>query len=106
MDAINDVSAPKITIKFKILLVCSKTNDIQTIKKTPAVTNVAAWIKDDTGVGPSIASGNHVCKPSWADFPTAPKNKKILIIFNKLKSKFKKFTNWCLKKGTNTANVA
>jgi hypothetical protein len=33
------------------------------IKKTPAVTIVAACIKADTGVGPSIASGSQVCKP-------------------------------------------
>ena len=31
-----------------------------TIKKTPAVTIVAACIKADTGVGPSMASGNQV----------------------------------------------
>ncbi len=42
--------------------------------KTPAVTMVAAWISADTGVGPSIASGNHVCKPSCADLPIAPTN--------------------------------
>jgi len=36
------------------------------------VTIVAAWIKADTGVGPSIASGNHVCKPIWADFAITP----------------------------------
>ena len=42
------------------------------IKKTPAVTIVAAWIKAETGVGPSIASGNQVCKPIWADLPIAP----------------------------------
>lgn len=46
------------------------------IKKTPAVTNVAAWIKAETGVGPSIADGNQVCKPNCADLPTHPKNKK------------------------------
>lgn len=40
---------------------------------------VAAWINADTGVGPSIASGNQVCRPSWADFPMAPKNKNIQI---------------------------
>jgi len=32
---------------------------------------VAAWISADTGVGPSIASGNHVCKPNCADLPVA-----------------------------------
>ncbi len=42
---------------------------------TPAVTMVAAWISADTGVGPSIASGNQVCRPSCADLPIAPTNK-------------------------------
>src|SRR2546429_9228233 len=39
---------------------------------TPAATIVAAWIKAETGVGPSIASGNHTCSGNWADFPIAP----------------------------------
>lgn len=43
----------------------------RTIKKIPAVTMVAACIKAETGVGPSMASGNQTCKPSWADLPTA-----------------------------------
>src|SRR6478736_5590381 len=42
--------------------------------KTPAVTIVAAWISAETGVGPSIASGSQVWRPSWADFPMAPTN--------------------------------
>ena len=42
--------------------------------KTPAVTMVAAWISAETGVGPSIASGNHVCNRNWADLPIAPIN--------------------------------
>lgn len=46
------------------------------IRNTPAVTMVAAWIKAETGVGPSIASGSQTCKPSCADLPTAPKTKK------------------------------
>jgi hypothetical protein len=41
---------------------------------TPAVTMVAAWIKAETGVGPSIASGNQVCSRNWADLPIAPMN--------------------------------
>jgi hypothetical protein len=32
-------------------------------KYTPAVTIVAACINADTGVGPSIAIGNHICNP-------------------------------------------
>ena len=35
---------------------------------------VAAWINADTGVGPAIASANHVCNGNCADFPTAPPN--------------------------------
>lgn len=34
----------------------------------------------DTGVGPSIASGNHVCRPNCADFAIAPNNTNIVII--------------------------
>lgn len=43
---------------------------------------VAACINAETGVGPSIASGNQVCKPICADFPTAPINRKIRITVN------------------------
>src|SRR5215467_12312222 len=39
---------------------------------TPAVTMVAAWMRADTGVGPSMASGNQVKSGSWADLPQAP----------------------------------
>ena len=42
---------------------------------TPAVTIVAAWINALTGVGPSMASGNHVYRGIWADFPIAPTNR-------------------------------
>src|SRR5256885_1660829 len=37
---------------------------------------VAAWIKALTVVGPSIASGSQVCSGNWADFPTAPPNRR------------------------------
>lgn len=63
------------------------------IRKTPAVTNVAAWISAETGVGPSIASGNQTCNPIWADFPTAPQNSKNEITLILLKSNDKKL-NW------------
>ena len=36
------------------------------------MTIVAAWIKAETGVGPSIASGSQVWSGSCADFATAP----------------------------------
>src|SRR5205814_9216302 len=43
-------------------------------RNTPAATIVAAWINALTGVGPSIASGNHTCSGNWADLPTHPRN--------------------------------
>jgi len=33
--------------------------DTRAIRYTPAVTMVAAWMRADTGVGPSMASGSH-----------------------------------------------
>jgi hypothetical protein len=38
------------------------------------ITIVAACNKADTGVGPSIASGNQVCNPNWADLDITPIN--------------------------------
>ena len=33
---------------------------------------VAAWINAETGVGPSIASGNQICNGNMADLPAPP----------------------------------
>ena len=41
---------------------------------TPATTIVAACINALTGVGPSIASGNQMCKGNIALFPAPPTN--------------------------------
>ena len=71
------------------MLEYSNIKELLTIKNIPAVTIVAACINADTGVGPSIASGNQVCKPNCADLPTAPINKKKHIMEIKSKSKFK-----------------
>ena len=54
----------------------SRIGEQRQIRKTPAVTLVAAWIRADTGVGPSLASGSQVCRPTCADFPTAPTKRK------------------------------
>ena len=37
------------------------------IMNTPATTMVAAWISAETGVGPAMASGSHVCSGNWPD---------------------------------------
>ena len=46
----------------------------RTTRNTPAVTIVAAWIRADTGVGPSIASGSQMCSGNCALLPIAPRN--------------------------------
>ena len=53
----------------------SSSGDDRSRRYTPAVTRVAAWISADTGVGPSIASGSQVCRPSCADLPIAASRK-------------------------------
>ena len=50
--------------------------------KIPHTTKVAAWINAETGIGPSIASGSHICNPNCVDLVKAHiivKNNKILI---------------------------
>ena len=96
------VNIPIIATKFKANWEYSNIGEHLTTKNTPAVTMVAAWIKADTGVGPSIASGNQVCKKNCADLPIAPtnKNKQIRVIIfelipKKLISLFERTgTNW------------
>lgn len=43
----------------------------RTMRYTPAVTMVAAWMRAETGVGPSIASPSQDCSGTWADLPQA-----------------------------------
>jgi hypothetical protein len=38
---------------------------------------VAACNRAETGVGPSIASGNHMCNPNCDDLATAPTSRVI-----------------------------
>lgn len=81
----------QVTIK-RVVGLCSNKKELRIIKKTPAVTSVAAWIKADTGVGPSMASSNQICNPSCADLPKAPQNsrKVITVILSKSKPKKEK----------------
>jgi hypothetical protein len=50
---------------------------MRVIKNTPDVTMVAAWMSAETGVGPSIASGNQRYNGNWALLPHAPTNNNI-----------------------------
>ena len=70
------VNAPRTMIRTLTFGLNSNKNEVRINKKTPAVTIVAAWIKAETGVGPSIAAGNQVCRPSCADLPITPTTKK------------------------------
>ena len=49
-------------LKFILELLNSNSIEHRIIKKTPAVTKVAACISAETGVGPSIASGSQTCR--------------------------------------------
>ena len=69
------VDAPTMVTTVRATGLVSNIGDRRQTMNTPAVTMVAAWISADTGVGPSIASGSQVCRPSCADLPIAPMNK-------------------------------
>ncbi len=55
------VTAPTIVTTSSPVGDRSKIASLREIRYTPAVTMVAAWIRAETGVGPSIASGNQAC---------------------------------------------
>jgi hypothetical protein len=80
------VVAPKIAVVLPITVIIFETKgdttkSVESLSKRyiPAVTIVAACIKADTGVGPSIASGNQKCKPICADLDITAIKKKIQI---------------------------
>src|SRR5712664_1395731 len=57
----------------------SNSGDMRATMKMPAVTMVAAWIKAEIGVGPSMESGSHTCNGTCADLPMAPMNKQMQV---------------------------
>ena len=68
-------SAVIVPIHATVGRACSLTRKIgnmRAIRKTPAVTIVAAWMSALTGVGPSIASGSHTYSGNCALLPNAP----------------------------------
>src|SRR5712691_5715575 len=70
------VAAPTTAMMVITLWESSRMGLMRTIRNTPAVTMVAAWMSADTGVGPSMASGSHTYSGIWADLHTAPQNKR------------------------------
>ena len=69
--ATNAVSPPMIAIVARPDTESASTGAIRQSRYTPAVTIVAAWIRAETGVGPSMASGSQLNSGIWALFPAA-----------------------------------
>src|SRR5476651_995203 len=57
----------------------SNSGDMRDTMNMPAVTMVAAWIRAEIGVGPSIESGSQTCSGTCADLPMAPMNRQMQI---------------------------
>ena len=67
------VNAPTQAISPSTGGVAANKGKARVTMNTPAATMVAAWMRAETGVGPSIASGSQMCRGNWADLPTAPR---------------------------------
>src|ERR1039458_8822671 len=77
------VSAPMIATVFMAFGASTNSALERATMYTPAVTIVAAWIRAETGVGPSIASGNQTYNGNCADLPQAPtKSNSLLLVLN------------------------
>src|SRR5687768_17720211 len=66
-----EIIPTKVTIPIAACVRVNKGNNLAT-RYTPATTIVAAWINAETGVGPSIASGNQICSGNIALLPAPP----------------------------------
>ncbi len=68
------VAAPTTAMTVRAPEATSSRGFMRAMRYTPEVTMVAAWMRAETGVGPSMASGSHTYSGSCADFPAAPTN--------------------------------
>src|SRR5690348_9073551 len=75
----NAVVAPMTMTTDRAVSESSNSGDMRATMKIPAVTMVAAWIRAEMGVGPSMESGNQTCSGTWADLPMAPMNSRMQI---------------------------
>src|SRR5450432_2129481 len=74
--AINALSTPTYATIFKDTASNENIGNNLATRYTPATTIVAACINAETGVGPSMASGNQICNGNIADLPAPPANTK------------------------------
>ena len=56
------VVAPMTMMKLSAVSDSSYSGDMRATMKIPAVTMVAAWIRAEMGVGPSMESGSQTCR--------------------------------------------
>ena len=70
------VTAPMEAITSMPGVVRCSSGFIRHSRYTPAVTMVAAWIRAETGVGPSMASGSQLNRGIWADLPVAARKRR------------------------------
>ena len=63
--AVNSVvSAPRHSMRVKMLLLLEVSGEKRVNKKIPATTMVLECSRADTGVGPSMADGSQGCNPN------------------------------------------
>ena len=67
----SSVTAPTITTAVWAVAARLNTGPERTMRYTPAVTMVAAWMSAETGVGPSMASPSQACRGTCALLPQA-----------------------------------
>src|SRR6186997_2678730 len=80
ISAINRAVMPPITrMKERAESDNSNSGDMRDTMKIPAVTMVAAWMRAEIGVGPSMESGSQTCSGNCADLPMAPMNRQMQI---------------------------
>ena len=74
------------------------------------MTIVAAWMRAETGVGPSIASGNHACSGTWPDLPQAPSSSRSVIAVIVAGESWSRFANtsvyWVVPSSANMMKIA
>ena len=102
---VNAIDAARIAVKMPIAATTTipswawpKIGLTRAMRYTPALTIVAAWIRADTGVGPSIASGSQTWSGNWALLPTAPQKTSSAIarIVSSSSSPIRWRTSWTL----------
>src|SRR5437588_12188751 len=71
------VVAPITSTKDSAASEYSNSGDRRATMKIPAVTMVAAWIRAEIGVGPSMESGSQTCNGTCADLPLPPMNRQM-----------------------------